>query len=120
MRNKRTLNDIFDFIEITIDLNNKLYKRVIKKQFNQSYKRAKIFFELTMEYSQKKSYSNNQKYNNLDYCRSISMKLNFTQRRKEKNSREKQDNKNSKTYYICDKSNYFARDCCSKNLIILR
>ncbi len=48
------------------------------------------------------------------------MKLNSTQRRKEKNSKEKQDNRNSKTYYLCGKSNHFARDCRSKNLIISR
>jgi len=34
MRNKKTLNNIFDFIEIAIDLDNKLYKRAIKKQFD--------------------------------------------------------------------------------------
>jgi len=39
------------------------------------------------------------------------MKLNFIQRRKEKNFREKQDNKFQKTCYLCDKLNHFARDC---------
>ncbi len=29
--NKRILNNIFDFIEIVIDFDNKLYKRAIKK-----------------------------------------------------------------------------------------
>ena len=31
MRNKKTLNDIFNFIEVVIDFNDKLYERVIKK-----------------------------------------------------------------------------------------
>ncbi len=31
MRDKRILNDIFNFIEIVIDLNDKLYEKVIKK-----------------------------------------------------------------------------------------
>ncbi len=31
MRNKRIFNDIFDFIEVVIDFDNKLYKKVIKK-----------------------------------------------------------------------------------------
>jgi len=31
MRNKRILNNIFNFIEVVIDFNDKLYKRVIKK-----------------------------------------------------------------------------------------
>ena len=32
--NKRTLNNIFDFIEVVIDLDNKLYKKTIKKRYN--------------------------------------------------------------------------------------
>ncbi len=28
------INDIFDFIEVIIDFNNKLYKIIIKKQYN--------------------------------------------------------------------------------------
>ncbi len=31
MRNKKILNNIFNFIKVIIDFNNKLYKRVIKK-----------------------------------------------------------------------------------------
>ncbi len=31
MRNRKILSNIFDFIEIVIDLNNKLYKKTIKK-----------------------------------------------------------------------------------------
>jgi len=34
MRNNKFINDIFNFIEVIIDLNNKLYKRTIKKQYN--------------------------------------------------------------------------------------
>ncbi len=31
IRNKKTLNDMFNLIEVVIDLNDKLYKRAIKK-----------------------------------------------------------------------------------------
>ncbi len=34
MRNKITLNNIFNFIKIIIDFNNKLYKKIIKKRYN--------------------------------------------------------------------------------------
>jgi len=31
MRNKKTLNNMFNLIKVIIDFNNKLYKRAIKK-----------------------------------------------------------------------------------------
>ncbi len=34
MRDKRTFNDIFNFIEVIIDFNDKLYERIIKKKYN--------------------------------------------------------------------------------------
>ena len=34
MRNRRSINNIFDFIEVVIDLDNKLYKKAIKKRYN--------------------------------------------------------------------------------------
>ncbi len=34
MRNEKTLNDIFDLIKVVIDLNDKLYKRAMKKKYN--------------------------------------------------------------------------------------
>jgi len=40
MRDKKFISDIFNFIEIIINLDNKLYKRAIKK-YDQFYKRAK-------------------------------------------------------------------------------
>jgi len=32
--NKRTFSNIFDFIEVVIDLDNKLYKKAIEKKYN--------------------------------------------------------------------------------------
>ncbi len=34
MRNKKTLNDMFDLIEVVIDFDDKLYKKAIKKRYN--------------------------------------------------------------------------------------
>jgi len=34
MYNNKFISNIFDLIEVIIDLDNKLYKRVIKKQYN--------------------------------------------------------------------------------------
>ncbi len=90
----------------------------MKKRYDQSYRRAGIFFEPTIDYYAKRDQS--KKYSNSNYRESASMKLNSIQRRKEKNSKEKQNNKNLKTCYSCGKSNHFAKDCRSKNLIISR
>jgi hypothetical protein len=32
MRNNKFISDIFNFIEVIIDFDNKLYKRIVKKQ----------------------------------------------------------------------------------------
>jgi hypothetical protein len=34
MRDNKFISDMFDFIEVFIDLNDKLYKKVIKKQYD--------------------------------------------------------------------------------------
>ncbi len=58
MRDDKFINDIFDFIEVVIDFDDKLYKRAIKKRYDQSQERAKIFFESTIEYYSKEFRSN--------------------------------------------------------------
>ncbi len=34
MRNSKSISNIFNLIKVIIDFNNKLYKRIIKKQYN--------------------------------------------------------------------------------------
>jgi len=34
MRNNKFINDIFNFIEVVIDFDDKLYKKVMKKRYN--------------------------------------------------------------------------------------
>ncbi len=34
MRNKKTFNDMFNFIEVIIDFDDKLYEKAIKKRYN--------------------------------------------------------------------------------------
>ncbi len=77
MRNNKFISDIFDFIEVVIDFNDKLYKRVMKKQYDQFHEKARIFFELTIEYYLRE-FCFNQKYNNLNYRKFAFIKLNFT------------------------------------------
>jgi len=50
MRDEKIFNDIFDLIEVVIDFDDKLYKRAMKKRYDQFRERARIFFELIIEY----------------------------------------------------------------------
>ncbi len=34
MRNNKFINDMFDFIEVIIDFDDKLYKKVMKKRYD--------------------------------------------------------------------------------------
>ncbi len=50
MRDNKFISDMFNFIEVVINFDNKLYKRAMKKQYDQFYEKARIFFELTIKY----------------------------------------------------------------------
>ncbi len=76
MRDNKFISDMFNLIEVVIDLNDKLYERAIKKRYDQFYERTRIFFESTIKYHLKESRFN-QKYNNLNYRKSTFIKLNF-------------------------------------------
>ncbi len=50
MRDDKFISDMFDLIEVVIDFDDKLYKKVMKKRCDQLHKRAGIFFELMIKY----------------------------------------------------------------------
>ncbi len=58
MRDGKFISDMFDLIEVVIDLDDKLYKRAIKKRYDQFRERARTFFKSTIEYYSKESRSN--------------------------------------------------------------
>jgi hypothetical protein len=50
MRDGKSISDMFDLIEVVIDLDDKLYERAMKKRYDQFYERAGTFFESMIEY----------------------------------------------------------------------
>ncbi len=50
MRDKKILNDMFDLIEVVINFDDKLYKRVMKKKYDQFQEKIEIFFKLAIKY----------------------------------------------------------------------
>ncbi len=58
MRNGKFISDMFDLIEVAIDLDDKLYKRAMKKRYDQLQERAGTSFGLAIEYRQRESCSN--------------------------------------------------------------
>ncbi len=50
MRDDKFINDMFDLIEVVIDFDDKLYKRAMKKRYDQFHEKVEIFFELTIKY----------------------------------------------------------------------
>jgi hypothetical protein len=57
MRDGRSISDMFDLIEVIIDLDDKLYERAMKKRYDQPRERAETFFEPTIEYYSRESRS---------------------------------------------------------------
>jgi hypothetical protein len=43
MRDDKFISDMFDLIEVVIDLDDKLYKRAMKKRYDQFHEKARIF-----------------------------------------------------------------------------
>ncbi len=50
MRDNKFISDMFNFIEVVIDFDDKLYKKIMKKRYDQLYEKVRIFFELTIKY----------------------------------------------------------------------
>ena len=62
-------------IETAIEFDDKLYKKIMKKRYNESREKTNIFVEHSNE-RRKKSRFNNRNHDKFNYYKSISMKLN--------------------------------------------
>ena len=116
MRNERDYEDLQELIEITIELDDKLYERVMKKRYDYSKNKTELIYEPTVRYvkSKHQSYIRNSEYTEL-----ASMKLDITQQRKGKNSKNKKKSK-EKLCYECEKTDHFVRNCRNENVMLRR
>ena len=117
MRDGRNYESFAEFIKIVIDLDNKLYERVMKKQYNQFKDKVKFIYKSVAEYAKLKQ----QLYiKNLEYTESASMELYITHRRKKKNFKSKKKSKKEKLCYECEKTDHFVKNCCNENMMFQR
>ena len=116
MRDERNYRNFEKFIKIVINLDDKLYERIIKKCYDQSKDRAKLIYKSTMKYVKSKkttSYMRNSKYTDFAL-----MKFDMTQQHKEKNFKNKKNKK--KLYYECKKTDHFVRNCRNESVMSRR
>ena len=119
MRDERAYETLDELIEIFIDLDDKLYERVMKKKYNEKLK-GKIETYLNRLSSSYFEESNFDRRRHIDgHVDIVSMKLNSTIRyNKGKNLKAKRGNmKKDKTCYSCDKSSHFAKNCRSREMM---
>ena len=91
------IKNINDFIKISIEFDDKLYEKVMKKHYN-SRKKSNIYVE-TLKL---RNNNNKNQRNDINY-EITSIKLNVIMRRKKKNLKKK-NNKKQKLCYECDQS----------------
>ena len=114
MRDERNYKSLAELIEIVIDLDDKLYERVMKKRYDQFRDRGELIYESAAEYAKSKQ----QSYiRNSEYTESASMKLEMTHRRRGKNSKSKKKDKKEKLCYECEKTGHFVRNCRNENVM---
>ena len=90
MCDERNYKSLSEFIKIVIDLDDKLYKRVMKKQYNQFKDKANFIYKSAAKYTKLKQqlYTRNSEYTELAL-----MKLNMIHRRKKKDFKNKKSKK---------------------------
>ena len=92
MRDEQDYENLAELIEIVIDVNNKLYKRVMKTRYDQFRDKTELIYKLVAGYVKTKQqlYIKNSKYTDL-----TSMKFNITQQYKKRILRVREKAKKS-------------------------
>ena len=122
MRDERAYETLDELIEIFIDLDDKLYERIMKKKYDEKFKRRiRIYLSrLSSSYYEELNFDKRRHVD--EHVNIVSMKLNFTIRHnKEKNFKIKRNNmKKDKTCYTCDKSSHFVKNYRSRKMMLQR
>ena len=109
MRYNDDIENINDFIKISIEFDDKFYEKIMKKHYN-SREKSNIYVET----SNFRNNNNKNRRNDINYEITF-MKLNATMRRKKRNFLKKKNNKKQKLCYECNQSNHFAREYTTRN-----
>ena len=119
MRDERAYETLDELIEIFIDLDDKLYERVMKKKYDEEPReRVEIYSSrLSSSYFEGSSFDKGRRVDG--HADIVPMELDSTIRsNKGKNPKAKRGNmKKDKTCYSCDKSSHFAKDCRSRGMM---
>ena len=122
MRDERAYETLDELIEIFIDLDNKLYERVMKKKYDEeSRKKIEIYLSrLSSSYFEESSFDKGRRVD--EHVEIVSMELNFTIRfNKGKNLKVKRNNmRKDKTCYSYNKSSHFVKNCRSREMMFQR
>ena len=119
MRDERAYETLDEFIEIFIDLDDKLYERAMKRKYDEELKERIGTYSgrLSSSYSRGSSFGRGRRAD--EPAGIVPMELDSTIRsNKGKNPKARRGNmKKDKTCYSCDKSSHFARDCRSRGMM---
>ena len=120
MRYDDEIDSLDRLIEASIELDDKLYDRAMKKRNQIPHGRSGTYGGFEGSYrTQEPSYGKRNNNYSKNYYEPMPMELNLTKRRRGKNPKVKQGNEN-KACYTCEKIGHFARDCRSKRLMSQR
>ena len=122
MRDEQVYETLNEFIEIFIDLDDKLYERIMKKKYNEKLKERIDTYLSRLSSSYFKESNFDKKRHVDEHVDIVSMKLNSTIRfNKKKNLKVKRNNmKKDKTCYSCDKSSHFVKNYRSRGMMFQR
>ena len=106
MRTKIEIKNLKSFIIECIRLNDILYNKIMKKQFENPREKFDIYAKKS--FREKHSHFKNKiKF----YVNIVSIKLNVITRRKKTNFKKKRNNINKSACFKCNKLNHYVKNC---------